>query len=145
MLVDAGNKDYYDEFFPEEFVQFKNLDFAGGQRIYNGQIDIGCGEYDFRPDFASLLGPRAVISEMGPNVTTNAASDIVVPEGESIAMSVVPLSADRNTQYKFVYTPDGGPQTMVSEKSTAAFSRTLEGPCTVQELNGYLGFVSQIR
>ena len=144
VLVDGGNNDYY--VFPEQFAQFKeNRDFADGQRVYNGKIDIGCGEYDFRPDFAKLLGPRAVISEMGPNVTTNAASDIVVPEGDSIALSVAPRAADRITQYELSYTPDGGSQTVVSEKSTEAFSRTLEGPCTVEELKGYLGFVFQIR
>jgi hypothetical protein len=146
VLVDAGNKNYYDEKFPEQFAQFKNnRDFSDGQRVYNGQIDIGCGEYDFRSDFASLLGPRAVISEMGPNVTTNAASDVVVPEGESIALSVTPRSSDRLTHYELVYTEDGKPQTVISEKSTEAFSRTHEGPCTVQELKGYLGFVFQVR
>ena len=150
-LVDAGNKEYYNDIFqhenfPAQAVQFRNdRDLANGQRVYNGKIDIGCGEYDFRGDFARILGARAVISEMGPNVTTNAVPDIVVPEGESIAMSVAPLASDRNTQYKFAYTPDGGSQTVVSEKSTDAFTRTLDGPCTVQTLTGYLGFVFQVR
>ena len=145
-LVDAGVNNYYDTYFPAQFAQFKNdRDFAGGQRVYNGKIDIGCGEYDFRGDFASLLGSRTVISEMGPNVTTNTARNIVVPEGESIAVSMAPRASDRNTQYELVYTPDGGSQTVVAEKSTDAFTYTLDGACTVQSLNGYLGFVFQIR
>ena len=82
---------------------------------------------------------------MGSNVTTNAQQNVVVPEGESIAVSVTPFSSERDTNYRFVYTPDGGSQTVISEKSTEAFSRTLEGPCTVEELKGYLGFVFYMR
>jgi hypothetical protein len=92
-----------------------------------------------------MLGSRGRIVEMGPNVTTNALRNVVVPEGESVAVSVTPFSSERDTNYRFVYTPDGGSQTVISEKSTEAFSRTLEGPCTVQELKGYLGFVFQVR
>ena len=92
-----------------------------------------------------MLGSRGMIEEMGPNVTTNALRNVVVPEGESIAMSVAPRASNRNTQYELVYTPDGGSQTKISESSTDAFSYTLEGPCTIQTLNGYLGFVFQVR
>jgi len=145
VLIDAGVNDYYDTHFPTQFEQFKNRDVADGQRIYNGKIDIGCDEYDFRGDFARMLGSRAVIEAMGPNVTTNAARNVVVPEGESVAVSVTPKSSDRNTRYELVYTPDGGSQTKISESSTDAFSYTLEGPCTIQTLNGYIGFVFQVR
>ena len=145
VLVDAGVNDYYDTHFPKQFEQFKNRDVADGQRIYNCRIDIGGGEYDFRGDFARMLGSRGRIVEMGPNVTTNALRNVVVPEGESVAVSVTPKSSDRNTRYELVYTPDGGSQTKISESSTDAFSHTLEGPCTIQTLNGYIGFVFQVR
>ena len=141
VLVDAGVNDYYDTHFPAQFAQFRNdRDVADGQRIYNCKIDIGCGEYDFRGDFARMLGSRGRIEEMGPNVTTNTLRNVVVPEGESIAVSVPPYASERNTHYEFVYTPDGGSQTKISESSTDAFSYTLEGPCTIQSLNGYRGF-----
>jgi hypothetical protein len=146
VLIDAGVNDYYDTYFPTQFEQFRNdRDVADGQRVYNGKIDIGCGEYDFRGDFARMLGSRGMIEEMGPNVTTNSLRNVVVPEGESIAMLVAPKSSDRNTRYELVYTPDGGSQTKISESSTDAFSHTLEGPCTIQTLNGYIGFVFQVR
>jgi hypothetical protein len=146
VLIDAGVNDYYDTYFPTQFEQFRNdRDVADGQRVYNGKIDIGCGEYDFRGDFARMLGSRGMIEEMGPNVTTNSLRNVVVPEGESIAMSVAPKSSDRKTRYELVYTSDGGSQTKISESSTDAFSYTLEGPCTVQSLNGYIGFVFQVR
>lgn len=145
VLVDAGNKEYYDTYFPAQFAQFKIGDYNRDQRIYNGQIDIGCAEYDFRPDFAALLGSRAVISEMGPNVTTNVAANVVVPEGESIAMSVPSLGTDREIQYKLVYTPEGGSQVEVSERSADDFSCRLNGACTIQSLNRYFGFVLSVR
>ena len=137
VLVDAGSKELYDANFPSKWVQFKtNRDFKGGQRIYNAQIDVGCGEYDFRPTFAGYLGDRAVISEMGPNVTTNAVPNIVVPDGESITVAMDPKKPGEETLYELVYTPDGGEQVVVAEKSTEPLSYTLDGPCTVQSLVG---------
>ena len=136
-LVDAGSKELYDANFPAAWVQFKtNRDWKDGQRIYNAQIDVGCGEYDFRPTFAGYLGDRAVISEMGPNVTTNSVPNVVVPEGESIALSASPTRPCAQTQYELVYTPEGGEETVVVETSTESFSRTLDGPCTVQSFVG---------
>ena len=136
-LVDFGNKAHYDKYFPTAWARFRtDRDYAGGQRIYNGEIDVGCGEYDFRGDFAAMLGQRAVISEMGPNVTTNVASNIVVPEGDAIVLSMSPLRPGREFAYDLVYTPDGGEEVAISGKSTEEFSRTLEGACTVQSFAG---------
>ena len=140
-LVDAGSKALYDARFPKAWEQFKGRDFANGQRVYNGQIDVGCGEYDFRGDFAAMLGPRVVISEMGPNVTTNAVPNVVVPEGDSITLSVPTRNPGKDAKYELVYTPDGGEQTVVSETSAYGFLRALDGVCTVQSLivrNGFL-------
>ena len=144
-LVDAGDKAIYEEVFPAARSQFKGADFACGQRIYNGKIDIGCGEYDFRGDFAGMLGKRAVISEMGPNVTTNAVPNVVVPAGESITVSMASRATGRETRYELVYTPEGGSQAVISKSSTEAFSRTLDGACTIQSLDGYVGFLFQVR
>ena len=33
-------------------------DLGGGQRIYNGTVDVGCGEFDWRPAFGEALGMR---------------------------------------------------------------------------------------
>ncbi len=82
---------------------------------------------------------------MGPNVTTNDVPNIVVPEGESITVSTVPRSSSRETRYELVYTPEGGEQTVISEKSADAFTYTLDGACTVQSLDGYTGTLLLIR
>ena len=144
-LVDAGSKALYEAKFPSKWVQFKGRDWKNGQRVYNGEIDVGCGEYDFRPDFAGKLGKNAAISEMGPNVTTNGVPNIVVPEGESITVAMAPRKSGRATRYELVYTPEGGSQTVVSEASAEPFTHTLDGACTVQSLAGYVGFIFQVR
>ncbi len=92
-----------------------------------------------------MLGPRAIVSDMGPNVTTNDVPNIVVPEGESITVSTAPRSSSRETRYELVYTPEGGEQTVISEKSTDAFTYTLDGACTVQSLDGHVGTLLLIR
>jgi hypothetical protein len=144
-LVDAGSRELYDKYFPSEWAQFKDIDLKGGQRIYNAKIDVGCGEYDWRGDFASTLGSKVAISEMGSNVTVDSASNIVVPEGDSIALSLPPRSPGRTTKYELTYTPEGGEATVVTEVSSDAFSYTLAGPCTVQSLTRSGNFTITIR
>ena len=146
-LVDAGSKELYDAKFPSKWVQFKGRDWKDGQRIYNAQIDVGCGEYDFRPTCAGYLGDRAIISEMGPNVTTNSVPNVVVPEGESITLAMAPKVSGRATAYELVYTPEGGERTVVFEKSATGFTYTLDGACTVQSLSatGLIGLILMFR
>jgi hypothetical protein len=144
-LVDSGDRALYDTYYPSAWTQFKDCDLRGGQRIYNAQIDVGCGEYDWRGDFASTLGSKVAISEMGPNVMVDSASNIVVPEGDSIALSLPPRSAGRTTKYELTYTPEGGEATVVTEVSSDAFSYTLAGPCTVQSLTRRGSFAITIR
>ena len=94
-----------------------------------------------------VSGDRAVISEMGPNVTTNNVPNVVVPEGESIALSASPKKPGSETLYELVYTPEGGVQTKVSESSNEAFAYLLEGPCSVQSLSatGLIGLILMFR
>ena len=40
-----------------------------------------------------------------------------------------------------IWAAEGGSQTVISEKSTAPFSRTLDGACTVQSLDVRNGFI----
>ena len=140
-LVDAGSKALYDAYFPAKWVRFKDADYARGQRIYDGEIDVGCGEYDCRADFAALLGKSADISAMGPDVTTNDVPKVVVPAGESITVGLPVAGGGAKTRYKFVYTPEGGARTVISEASTEDFAYTLDGPCTVESLYRQSGVI----
>ena len=50
---------------------FADLDFAGGQRIYNGTIDCGAGEFDWRGTYAKVLGGKqSAVEAVSSNVVT---------------------------------------------------------------------------
>lgn len=58
-VIDGGTNDYYETYFPARWARFREgRDFAGGARVYNGRIDLGAGEYDWRPGFAKRLARR---------------------------------------------------------------------------------------
>ena len=150
VAIDAGDISYYvaaTNGWTAAWLAECGKDYYGGARVYNGKIDVGSGEYDCRQDFAAILGPDAVILAMGPNVTTNAVPNVVVPEGETITFSMMPLASDVKTLYEIVYTPHGGAQTVFSERSTDPLEHTLEGGCTIQSLTGSVcrGFVLIVR
>lgn len=70
---------------------FANLDFAGGQRIYNGTIDCGAGEFDWRGAYAKVLGGKqAAVEAASSNVI--AADDLkslALGAGAVLRMAVV--------------------------------------------------------
>ena len=48
---------------------FEGRDVVGGQRVYNGALDVGAYEYDWRADYAATLGGRRVsVSRADPGV-----------------------------------------------------------------------------
>ena len=67
---DAGDRNWYDTLFPERWARFKGRDYARGQRIYNGKIDIGAGEADWRGVYtAALSARRTLVAEASSGVT----------------------------------------------------------------------------
>ena len=59
-------------------------DFAGGQRVYDGEVDIGAYEYDIRPAMSALLYKKASVTAAAP------AARIV---GETIVLSSGEIAA----------------------------------------------------
>jgi hypothetical protein len=111
--IDKGNRDYY--VYPSAFAHEAGRDFAGGQRIYNGRIDIGCGEYDARGDFGKALGAKKsalAIDVATPDVTTNALGRIALPDGAGLKLALT--------------LPLAGPVTIALDK-TAGVTVTLDG------------------
>ena len=111
--IDKGNRDYY--VYPSAFAHEAGRDFAGGQRIYNGRIDIGCGEYDWRGDFGKALGAKKsalAIDVATPDVTTNALGRIALPDGAGLKLALT--------------LPLAGPVTIALDK-TAGVTVTLDG------------------
>ena len=92
-LVDFGDTNHYLTNFPAAFIRFAGRDFAGGQRIYNGAIDAGAGEYDWRGDFAKKLARKGVaIPAADANVTTNALAGLDLPADESVTVRYLPVA-----------------------------------------------------
>ena len=69
-------------------------DIDGGQRVYNGKIDIGPNEYDWRGDFARMIGGVSV-TRASAAVTTNALGKVRIPDGGSLEISVAGKDARR--------------------------------------------------
>ena len=79
-------------------------DLEDGQRIYDGTIDIGCFEFDWRGDFARALGRSRslVVSAASPSVTTNAAGGLLLPgDGAALAATWTNRSAPHGAEYSF--------------------------------------------
>ena len=70
------------------WLSFAKEDFAGGQRIYNGAIDVGAGEYDWRGDYAKLMRKDQkrdfAVVEAGEAVSTNALGLVSLADGCSV-------------------------------------------------------------
>ena len=80
-LIDAGSNLLYTAIGGE-------VDHAKGQRIYNGTIDIGAYEYDWRGEFAEALSHsrRFTVVEATSNVTKDVAGGIAFSDGDTVSM-----------------------------------------------------------
>ena len=77
----------YTNRFPASWKKFMDVGYGGGQRIYNGKIDIGPVEYDWRGEFAKRLKGRSLsVAEATANVTTNTISGVTLSDGDSVSI-----------------------------------------------------------
>lgn len=94
VAIDSG-VDYYSmatNGWPSLWQSFIGFDYASGQRVYNARIDVGAGEYDWRNDFAKKLAQRNVeVSDMSPEVTTNAVVGLDVANAQALKLEVLVL------------------------------------------------------
>ena len=54
-LFNTGDDSLYAAHFPEDLAQFANLDFAGGERVLEGRIDVGAGEMIYDPTGTQII------------------------------------------------------------------------------------------
>ena len=86
-LVDRGNGGYYTAFPAAVAEALSKADLSGGQRIYNGTVDIGAFEYDWRGDFASRISKRNLtVVAADPGVVTNGTAAISIPSECSVTI-----------------------------------------------------------
>ena len=104
-LIDRGNAEYYAEFPAAVAEALAKTDFAGNQRVYNGSIDIGAYEYDWRDDFAKALKRSQVeVVSASAAVVTNGTRSLTVPSDASIEID---WSVKHDGQHTFYVVADG--------------------------------------
>ena len=77
----------YTNKFPDAWARFKDVCYGGGQRVYNGKLDIGPGEYDWRGEFTRRLSAWSlVVTGASATVTTNAVAGLSLYDGDSVSV-----------------------------------------------------------
>ena len=99
--VDFGDNSYYPGTCPAELAR---TDLTGGQRVYNGTIDCGPGEFDWRGKYAKVLcGKSATVEKASPNV-------VAADDRKSLTIgpgAVLKLTVMTEMDGRCVFTPDG--------------------------------------
>ena len=130
----------YTNKFPDTWARFKDVCYGGGQRVYNGKLDIGPGEYDWRGEFAKCLkGRNLSVAEATANVTTNAISGVTLLDGDSIAIDWM---LQREGEYAFNVAVSGAGEASVTIDGEAA--SVLGGVCSFTVGEGETGLTKRI-
>lgn len=84
--IDFGDATaYFDAWDAAGISRGHMTDFRGGRRIYNGAVDAGCGEYDWRGDYTSKVGrPWLTVDEASANVSTCGDDKLQFVDGTSV-------------------------------------------------------------
>lgn len=91
--IDAGNADYM-----ATVLRSAGVDAAGGQRIYNGMLDAGAYECDFRPVYEQTLGGGVTVRRADPGVML-ADGGVTLGDGAHLVGQWKNSSADRKATY----------------------------------------------
>lgn len=81
-------------------------DAAGGQRVYNGTVDIGCFERDWRDDYANDLGGAGVVVNAADPSVVEKNGRVFVKDG-CLDITLVSGAAGRKTRYTVPVTLTG--------------------------------------
>ena len=98
-LVDAGSNAWVT-------AECEVADILGGQRIYNGNVDIGAYEFDWRSRYAQILGSnRLEVTNASPEVV-EVESAVRIPAGASLGLTWG--GPEARTAYRFTADLSGG-------------------------------------
>lgn len=159
--VNFGDVNHARTNYPSAWVS--DLDFAGGQRVYDGAIDAGAGEHDWRADYARLLDARGHLAGVSatPGVT-HAANGVVLTAGETV---VFDWRGQTGSQVVLMTTVEGAGTlavrlngSLLTPKADGTYAFTpgpsgsrIEasfagaGSATLQSLRGFGGFILLVR
>jgi hypothetical protein len=83
LAFDKGDYANYTNNVPEAVVNELKYDYAKGQRVYNGAIDIGCGERDWREEYSKAVDPRGRIQVVAASESVTLGQSTVVLNGKA--------------------------------------------------------------
>ena len=130
----------YNDRFPGTWARFKSVGYGGGQRIYNGKIDIGPVECDWRGEFAkNLAGRHLSVTQASENVTTNAIAGVTLFDGDSISIEWPVASAG---DYSFNLVVDGAGEASATIDGEAVVP--VAGVCSFAAEAADVGMVKRI-
>lgn len=132
-LIDRGRNDLYAKFPADVADTLAKTDFAGSQRVYNGTIDIGAFEYDWRDDFAKTLKRSQVeVVSASATVVTNGTRSLTVPTDASIEID---WSVKADGQHSFYVVAEGEGSVSVT-CGGEALAPAADGLCTFIGVEG---------
>jgi hypothetical protein len=100
ICIDSGTEDV--------LAALTDRDALGGQRIYNGRLDIGATEADWRARYGRDIYARATVLEAGPAVVEQADGTVRIPEGASLDAALRSRSGSENDLTLKFRVSDGG-------------------------------------
>ena len=127
--VDFCSHDYEAELLSENWRRFSGQDITGGQRIYNGTVDCGAGEYDWRGDDARQLGRGVTVTEVSP-------SAVLTADGIRLTEGVLAGETVKEGNFELDFTVDGtGTLKLFIDGALAgSYTQASSGPVSVGEL-----------
>lgn len=105
-VIDTGSPEYLEK-IPE---RFRTSAYPGGSRIYNGCVDIGAREYDWRGTYARDVDRRLSVTEASPTVVETPASNVRLDDGARLVF--VWETGARLSNRRFNFTVSGGTLTI---------------------------------
>ena len=98
--IDAGRADISPE--------LSDCDFSGGQRVYNGALDCGALEADWRGRYArDMSARRLTVTQVSPDVVETDGGKVRLTDGTTLAATVKGIGADAKACSLKTSVPDG--------------------------------------
>ena len=114
IAVDAADAAYY----PEELAGVR--DCLGNQRVWNGGMDIGAVEADWRPVYARDLRPgRLEVAEASSGVTETAEKGVRLADGDTLTVSIPATASGKTRMGVSVYASGNGVLSVMQDGSSA--------------------------
>ena len=104
VAVDSADSGYRSGDMPD-------ADLLGGQRIYNGKMDIGALEADWRAAYAATIAPsdsRFAVRSADPSVTLSGNGTISIPDGASVLLAWRGFGAGKYIRYRLRFNVSPG-------------------------------------